>query len=364
MKKALFIDRDGTIITEPPIDFQVDSLEKLSFVPLAIGALQRIAALGEYELVMASNQDGLGTDSFPSETFWTPHNKMLEILEGEGVRWDDQLIDPSMPAENSPNRKPEIGMFGKYLSGDYDLSQSYVIGDRLTDVQLAKNLGARAILFQAENDNKDCVLVTNDWNKIYDHLRFEQRTAVIVRKTNETYIKIEIDLDADGRKSTIDTGLKFLDHMLQQIPHHAGVLLNVSVKGDLEVDEHHTMEDTAIALGEVLYKALGSKRGIERYGFSLPMDECDATVLLDFGGRIDFRWSVDFSRERVGDVPTEMFEHFFKSFAEAAKCNLHITATGTNEHHKIEGVFKAFARALRQAINRTSNTLPSSKGVL
>lgn len=364
MKKVLFIDRDGTIIKEPPVDFQVDSLEKLTFIPHAISALARIAALGEYELVMASNQDGLGAASFPSETFWKPHNKMCEILAGEGVVFDDELIDPSLPEENSPNRKPGIGMFGRYMTGEYDLAQSYVIGDRLTDVELAKNLGTQAILFQNVAGNADVAVATNDWNRIYDLLRLENRSATIVRQTSETHVSIEIDLDADGRKSQISTGLNFFDHMLQQLPHHAGILLNINVSGDLEVDEHHTMEDAAIALGEVFLRALASKRGVERYGFSLPMDECEATVLLDFGGRIDFRWNVEFSRELIGDTPTEMFEHFFKSFAEAAKCNLHISASGKNEHHKIEAVFKAFARAVKQAINRTGNTLPSSKGVL
>lgn len=365
MKIALFIDRDGTIIKEPPVDFQVDSLEKLSFVPGAVSALRQIAQLGEWELVMASNQDGLGTESFPQEDFEKPHNKMLELLGGEGVLFDDQLIDPSMPEQNSPNRKPGIGMFGKYLTGEYDLSRCYVIGDRLTDVQLAKNLGCKAILFQragTENDYAD--LVSDDWAVISDFLRLGERRAQVVRKTNETDIKIVLDLDGGSTRSHITTGLNFFDHMLMQIPHHASVGLNIEVVGDLEVDEHHTIEDTAIALGEAFYKALGSKRGIERYGFALPMDECDAQVLLDFGGRIDFVWDLSFDREYVGDVPTEMFEHFFKSFAAAARCNLHIRAAGSNSHHKIEAVFKAFARALKQAINRTGSNLPSSKGTL
>lgn len=365
MKKALFIDRDGTIIKEPPVDFQVDSLEKLSFVPHAISALQKIAQMNEWELVMASNQDGLGTSSFPQEDFEKPHNKMLEILQGEDITFHEQLIDPSMPEDNSPNRKPGIGMFGKYLTNEYDMDKSYVIGDRLTDVQLAKNLGCRAILFQGAGTQNDYAeLVTDDWNAIYAYLRFGERRAQVVRKTNETDIKIVLDLDGGSSRSTIATGLHFFDHMLMQIPHHASVLLDVAVTGDLEVDEHHTMEDTAIALGEAFYQALGSKRGIERYGFALPMDECDAQVLLDFGGRIDFIWDVTFAREYIGDTPTEMFEHFFKSFAAAAKCNLHIRAAGENEHHKIEAVFKAFARALKQAINRTGSNLPSSKGTL
>lgn len=364
MKKVLFIDRDGTIIKEPPVDFQVDSLEKLSFIPHAISVLGRIATLGEWELVMATNQDGLGSVSFPFDDFRIPHNKMIEVLAGEGVHFDDQLIDPSLPADNSPNRKPGIGMFGKYLTSDYDMTNSYVIGDRDTDVQLAKNLGAKAILFRNTTNDSYPDLVTDSWDRIYDHLRFEQRVAIVERKTNETDIKIELDLDGNSRNSTVDTGLHFFDHMLQQIPHHSGVLLNIKVVGDLAVDEHHTMEDTAIALGEAFLVALASKRGIERYGFALPMDECQATVLLDFSGRIDFVWDVCLNREMVGDTPTEMFSHFFKSFAQAAKCNLHIAATGCNEHHKIEGIFKAFARTIKQAINRTTTELPSSKGVL
>lgn len=374
MKKVLFIDRDGTLIEEPPVDYQVDSLEKLAFVPKAITAMNRIASL-DYELVMATNQDGLGTDSFPEETFWPAHNLMLKTLEGEGVRFDDILIDRSMPADNAPTRKPRTGMFGKYLNGEYDMANSFVIGDRPTDIELARNLGAKGILLQPTESGRallaeqglldNCVLITDDWDRIWQFLRAGARTAEIHRKTRETDIRVAIDLDGSG-ESHVDTGLKFFDHMLEQIVHHAGVSLVVEAKGDLEVDEHHTIEDTAIVLGEAVFRALGSKLGIERYGYCLPMDECKAIVLLDFGGRIDFQWNVEFHRERVGDVPTEMFRHFFKSFAEAAHCNLHIAANGENEHHKIEGIFKAFSRALRMAIARNSFKfeLPSSKGVL
>lgn len=374
MKKVLFIDRDGTLIEEPPVDYQVDSFEKLAFVPKAITSMNRIASL-DYELVMATNQDGLGTDSFPEETFWPAHNLMLKTLEGEGVRFNGILIDRSMPADNAPTRKPRTGMFGKYLNGEYDMANSFVIGDRPTDIELARNLGAKGILLQPTESGRallaerglldSCALITDDWDRIWQFLRAGARTAEIHRKTRETDIRVVLDLDGSGI-SHIDTGLKFFDHMLEQIIHHAGVSLIVEAKGDLEVDEHHTIEDTAIVLGEAVFRALGSKLGIERYGYCLPMDECKAVVLLDFGGRIDFQWDVEFHRERIGDVPTEMFRHFFKSFAEAAHCNLHIAANGENEHHKIEGVFKAFSRALRMAIARNSFKfeLPSSKGVL
>ena len=374
MKRALFVDRDGTIIVEPPVDYQVDSLEKLEFVPGAISALKSIAEL-DFELVMATNQDGLGTASFPEDTFHPAHNKMLKTLAGEGVVFADQLIDRSFPEDNAPTRKPRTGMFGKYLSGEYDLANSYVVGDRLTDVELAWNLGAKAILLQPKEAGEQmlqgkeyavcCVLVSDNWWDVAELLRRTERRAEVVRSTRETDIRITLDLDGVG-ESKIDTGLKFFDHMLDQIPHHSGVSLEVSCKGDLEVDEHHTMEDVAIALGEAIRTALGSKRGIDRYGFVLPMDECQAMVLLDFGGRADFVWSVPFTRERVGDVPTEMFKHFFKSMCVAMQCNLHIEAKGENNHHLIEGVFKAFARALKMAIRRDvfSYELPSSKGVL
>lgn len=374
MKRVLFVDRDGTILAEPPEDYQVDSLEKLEFIPGAITGLSSLAQL-DYELVLASNQDGLGSNTFPEETFWPAHIKMMRTLAGEGVFFDNQLVDPTFPQDNMPTRKPGTGMFGEYMTGEYDLAASYVIGDRLTDVELAYNLGAKAILLQPPTLGvamlKDkvyastCVLVTNRWNEIAEFLRRTERRAEVVRKTSETDIRIEVDLDGAG-ESQVDTGLKFFDHMLWQIPHHAGVSLTAICKGDLEVDEHHTMEDVAIALGEAILQALGSKRGIDRYGFVLPMDECKAMVLIDFGGRADFVWDVPFTRERVGDVPTEMFKHFFKSLCVAMRCNLHIEAKGENNHHLIEGVFKAFARALKMAIRRDvfKYDLPSSKGVL
>ena len=374
MKRVLFVDRDGTILAEPPEDYQVDSLEKLEFIPGAITGLSSLAQL-DYELVLASNQDGLGSNTFPEETFWPAHIKMMRTLAGEGVFFDNQLVDPTFPQDNMPTRKPGTGMFGEYMTGEYDLAASYVIGDRLTDVELAYNLGAKAILLQPPTLGaamlKDkvyastCVLVTNRWNEIAEFLRRTERRAEVVRKTSETDIRIEVDLDGAG-ESQVDTGLKFFDHMLWQIPHHAGVSLTALCKGDLEVDEHHTMEDVAIALGEAILQALGLKRGIDRYGFVLPMDECKAMVLIDFGGRADFVWDVPFTRERVGDVPTEMFKHFFKSLCVAMRCNLHIEAKGENNHHLIEGVFKAFARALKMAIRRDvfKYDLPSSKGVL
>ncbi len=364
--KAIFIDRDGTIIREPE-DEQIDSLEKLEFVPGVISALRSLVGKG-YELVMVSNQDGLGTDSFPEETFHPAHNKMLSTLAGEGVEFDDQLIDCSFPEDNLPTRKPGLGMLTEYINGDYDLANSFVIGDRLTDMQLAANLGAQGIMLAQPGDDplpKGCVLATTDWHEIAHFILSQGRTATIERNTSETQIYVSVDLDGHG-KSEIDTGLKFFDHMLWQLPHHAGISLTVKCKGDLEVDEHNTMEDVAIALGDALLKALGDKRGIERYGFVLPMDESRALVLIDLGGRIEFQWDVEFTREYVGDTPTEMFKHFFQSLCCALKCNLHIEARGENNHHLIEGVFKAFARALRMAIHRNpfSYELPSSKGIL
>ena len=372
--RVLFIDRDGTIVVEPPVDYQVDSLEKLEFVAGAISGMKSLAEL-DYELVLASNQDGLGTESFPEETFWPAHTKMLCTLAGEGVFFDDQLIDPTFPQDNAPTRKPQVGMFGKYLAGEYDMSQSFVIGDRATDVELAYNLGAKAILLQPAAVGEKmlegkpfaecCVLMTHRWSDVAEFLRRTERSAEIVRTTSETDIRLELDLDGGG-ESSISTGLNFFDHMLWQLPHHAGVSLKLKCKGDLQVDEHHTIEDVAIVLGEAIYKALGSKRGIDRYGFVLPMDECRAMVLIDFGGRADFVWDVPFTREMVGDVPTEMFKHFFKSLCVAMRCNLHIEARGENNHHLIEGVFKAFARALKMAVRRDvfKYDLPSSKGVL
>ena len=374
MKKALFIDRDGTIIWEPPVTEQVDTLEDLVFMPGVIGALGKISEM-DFELVIASNQDGLGTASYPREQFDVVHNKMLQVLGGEGVTFDDQLIDVTYKSDNQPTRKPGTGMFGKYMTGEYDLSQCYVIGDRLTDVELAKNLGSKAILYTADQSRVQemkqlpyadvCVLATDSWAEIAEYLRGGERCVTVARKTKETDITVTIDLDGRGT-SSIDTGLKFLDHMLDQIVHHAGVSLAVKAVGDLQVDEHHTMEDIAIVLGEAIVKALGNKRGIGRYGFVLPMDESRAMALVDFGGRIDFSWSVPFTREYVGDVPTEMFSHFFKALAAAMSCNLHIEAKGENNHHIAEGVFKAFARALRMAVKREpfSYELPSSKGVL
>lgn len=352
MKKAIFIDRDGTIIREPA-DEQVDSLEKMEFVPGAISGLRALMGLG-YELVMATNQDGLGTPSFPEEDFYPAHKRMLSTLEGEGVVFDDQLIDRSFPEDNLPTRKPGTGMFGKYLSGDYDLAASFVLGDRETDMKLAENLGARGIRIGELS-----------WADAVEQIRSSSRSACIDRKTSETDIHCLVDLDGKG-PSHIDTGLKFLDHMLNQLVHHGGVSLELTCRGDLEVDEHHTMEDVAICLGEALLKALGDKVGIERYGFALPMDESRATVLLDFGGRAELVWEVEFTREYVGDVPTEMFKHFFKSISTAMKCNLYMNAVGENNHHIAEALFKAFSRALKQAVRRNvfSSELPSSKGCL
>lgn len=373
-KKVLFIDRDGTLIVEPAVDFQVDSLEKLEFLPKVISAMRSIAEL-DFELVMATNQDGLGTDSFPEDTFWSAHNKMLKTLEGEGVVFDDQLIDRTFATDNAPTRKPGTAMFTKYMTEDYDLANSFVIGDRITDVMLAKNLGAKAIYIDRPKEGCDIVskagldeyvaLCSNDWAEIAEFLRSSERRVSIERKTRETDIKLTVDLDGK-LESKISSGLSFFDHMLDQIVHHGGVALQLDVKGDLHVDQHHTMEDVAIVLGEAVIAALGDKRGIERYGFALPMDECDALVLLDFGGRVDFRWSAEFNREMIGDTPTEMFSHFFKSFAQGARCNLHIEAKGDNEHHKIEAIMKAFAKAIKNAVRRDpfSYKLPSSKGLL
>ena len=352
MNKVIIVDRDGTLLKEP-FDEQIDALEKVEFVPGAISGLKALTGLG-YELVMASNQDGLGTPAFPEETFWPAQNLLLKTLAGEGIVFDDILIDPSFPEDNSPNRKPGIGLFGKYLDGSYDLSASWVIGDRETDRQLAGNLGAKALLVGEMS-----------WEEIARTIRSSERSAVIARKTAETDIFVRVDLDGKGA-SAIDTGLKFLDHMLNQLVTHGGLALEIRCKGDLEVDEHHTMEDVGIALGEALRKALGDKRGIERYGFALPMDESRALVLLDFGGRSELVWDVQFTREYVGDVPTEMFHHFFKSLSNAMQANLYVQARGENNHHLAEGIFKAFARSLKQAVRRDvfSYDLPSSKGLL
>ena len=491
LKKALFIDRDGTLIVEPPVDMQVDSLAKLEFVPGAISALKVLRGL-DFELVMATNQDGLGTDSFPEEDFRIPQEKMLRTLAGEGVLFDDMLIDRTFESDGAPTRKPRTGMFGRYTGGGYDLAASYVVGDRATDILLARNLGARGILFAQETAGRRmlreagaeeaCVLISDSWAEIAEYIRRGERRVVVTRETRETRITVRLDLDgkgfggkefggvsadrpaagtggapengadtknpvdpdadngpegnragaknpsegwnddvwngnssnsderngdnrnrddgnddsdngnddsdngnddsrncdswindsrngdnSDGRNGDgISTGLRFLDHMLAQIAHHGGVALEVEARGDLDIDEHHTMEDVAIVLGEAIDRALGSKAGIGRYGFALPMDDCRALVLLDFGGRIDFEWDAEFRRERVGDVPTEMFRHFFHSLCCAARCNLQIAAKGDNDHHKAEAIFKAFARALRMAVTRNGfgYDIPSSKGVL
>ena len=371
LKKALFIDRDGTIIVEPQPSEQVDSFEKFEFVPGAISALKSIAGLG-YELVLATNQDGLGTPAYPQEAFDTIHRFIIDTLAGEGIVFDDQLIDPHTPEDQSPNRKPGTGMFGAYLDGSYDLSACYVIGDRPTDIELARNLGARGILLQPDASclagtglESVCVLASDDWAEIADFIRRGERRATVTRKTRETDITVTVDLDGRG-PSGIETGLGFFDHMLSQLVSHGGISLQLKCIGDLQVDEHHTMEDCALALGEAIRTALGNKAGIGRYGFVLPMDECRAMVLLDFGGRPELVWDVDFTREFIGDTPTEMFKHFFKSLATELRCNLHVAARGENNHHLAESVFKAFARALRQAIRRQpfDYTIPSSKGTL
>ena len=352
MRKVIFIDRDGTLLREPA-DEQIDSLEKVAFVPGAISGLKALTGL-EYELVMASNQDGLGTPAFPEDTFWPAQNFLLDTLKGEGVVFDDILIDRHFPADNSPCRKPGTGMFGKYLDGSYDMAASWVIGDRETDLELARNLGCRGLMVGPLS-----------WEEIVETIRSTERCAVVSRKTRETDISVRVDLDGKGT-SAIDTGLKFLDHMLQQLVTHGGIALELTCRGDLEVDEHHTMEDTAIALGEALRQALGDKRGIGRYGFALPMDESRAIVLLDLGGRSELVWDVQFTREYVGDVPTEMFKHFFKSLSSSLQANLYVQARGENNHHLAEGIYKAFARTLKQAAARNvfSYDLPSSKGLL
>lgn len=378
MKKILFIDRDGTIVLEPA-DLQLDSLEKLEFYPKAFQYLSKIAKELDYELVMVTNQDGLGTDSFPEHTFWPTQNFILKAFENEGVIFDEIFVDRSFPEDNAPTRKPRTGMLSKYLDNpDYDLENSFVLGDRLTDVELAKNLGSKAIFMNtaeglgsteiaSKKEELDAVITlqTTDWKVIYEFLKLEERSASIERKTNETDILINVNLDGTG-KSKIDTGIAFFDHMLDQIARHGQMDLEITVKGDLEVDEHHTIEDTAIALGEVFAKALGNKLGIERYGFCLPMDDCLAQVAIDFGGRNWLVWETEFKREMVGKMPTEMFYHFFKSFSDGAKANINIKAEGTNEHHKIEAIFKAFAKAIKVAVKRDTEKmiLPSTKGSL
>ena len=377
MKKVLFIDRDGTIIKETE-DEQIDSFEKLQFYPKVFQYLSKIAKELDYEIVMITNQDGLGTEVFPEDTFWPVHNFIIKCFKDEGIVFKEQFIDKTFARENALTRKPNTGLLTQYFSEDYDLENSFVIGDRLTDVELAKNLGAKGIFI---NDNTNLgtdettvkhdelesyiALESNDWEKIYAFLKAKDRTGEIVRNTNETKIAIKLNLDGTGN-SNIHTGLAFFDHMLDQIARHGQLDLDIKVDGDLEVDEHHTIEDTAIALGELFNTVLGNKLGIERYGFSLPMDDCFAQAAIDFGGRNWLVWEADFKREMIGKMPTEMFYHFFKSFSDGAKCNLNIKAEGTNEHHKIEAIFKAFAKAIKMAVKRDVEKmiLPSTKGVL
>jgi imidazoleglycerol-phosphate dehydratase/histidinol-phosphatase len=362
MKKVIFIDRDGTIIAEPA-DKQVDSFEKMAFLPSAISSLSLIAKETDFELVMITNQDGLGTELFPEETFWPVQNKMLEILKGEGIVFREIFIDRSMPADNAPTRKPGTSMLVKYLAEGVDLDASFVIGDRKTDIELAKNLGCKSILINREKSS-DADFCTSDWNEIYKYLKMMPRSSEIERKTAETQIHIDVNLDGSG-KSNISTGIGFFDHMLEQIARHGNLDLTINVNGDLNVDEHHTVEDVAITLGEAILKAIGGKKGIERYGFVLPMDDCLAQVALDFGGRPWLVWEVEFLRDKIGEMPSELFFHFFKSFSDNAKCNLIIRADGQNEHHKIEAIFKAFAKAVKMAVKQTDNyNLPSTKGKL
>ena len=378
MKKVLFIDRDGTLAIEPPVDYQLDSFEKLEFYPKVFQYLGKIAKELDFELVMVTNQDGLGTPSFPEATFWPVHNFLVKTFEKEGIIFTEQIIDRTFARDNAPTRKPNTGLLSHYISSSYDLENSFVIGDRMTDIELAKNLGARGIFINNDNIEgtdeltvtKDelenyIALETKDWSAIYEFLKAKDRTGSISRNTNETKIQIDLNLDGTGT-SDISTGISFFDHMLDQIARHGQLDLVVNVKGDLEVDEHHTIEDTAIALGEVFAKTLGNKLGIERYGFYLPMDDCLSQVAIDFGGRNWLVWEADFKREMVGKMPTEMFFHFFKSFTDGAKCNLNIKAEGTNEHHKIESIFKAFAKAIKMAVKRDVEKmiLPSTKGVL
>ena len=375
MKKVLFIDRDGTLALEPA-DYQLDAMDKLEFYPEVFTYLGKIAREMDYELVMVTNQDGLGTASFPEEDFWPTHNFVLKSFENEGVVFDNILIDKSFPADNAPTRKPRTGLLTQYLDSEqYDLTNSYVIGDRLTDMELAKNLGAKGLFLanditlgadEAANDLEAAItLKTTQWKEIYSYLKLDQRIVVQKRTTHETDIALTLNLDGSG-KSQIDTGIAFFDHMLDQIARHGNMDLDLKVKGDLAVDEHHTIEDTAIVLGEAFAAALGNKLGIERYGFCLPMDDCLAQVAIDFGGRNWLVWETEFKREMIGQMPTEMFMHFFKSFTDGAKANLNIKAEGTNEHHKIEAIFKAFAKAIKVAVKRDPDKmiLPSTKGSL
>ncbi|HEX5026020.1 MAG TPA: bifunctional histidinol-phosphatase/imidazoleglycerol-phosphate dehydratase HisB [Agriterribacter sp.] len=378
-KRVLFIDRDGTLINEAPPTYQLDSYDKLTFYPHMFEYMTKIAKELDYELVMVTNQDGLGTKDFPEETFWPLHKLVMKSLEGEDIYFKAVFIDKTYPHENALTRKPGIGMLTAYLNnGDYDMPNSFVIGDRITDIQLAKNMGCRGIWLNNDaslgageiSDKvaalKDTIaLETTEWKTIYEFLKLGLRTVKHERNTNETKISIELNVDGNG-KAEISTGLGFFDHMLEQIARHGKMDLNIKTEGDLHIDEHHTIEDTGIALGEAFAKALADKTGMERYGFALPMDEADAKVLIDFGGRNWIVWNTEFKREKIGEVPTEMFFHFFKSFSDAAKCNLNIECRGDNEHHKIEAIFKAFAKAIRMAVKRDplSNYLPSTKGVL
>ncbi len=376
-QKVLFIDRDGTIIKEPK-DYQIDSYEKLAFAEGVISALKTIVSWQEYELVLVTNQDGMGTESFPKETFTGPHKLMLSVLESEGITFAEECIDCSFPEENSPNRKPRTGMLQRYFSENYDLADSFVIGDRLTDVELAKNLGCKAFLYgkncalgagEIENEELDLkpyiARRVDNWNDLVADLRLGVRRQQVSRKTAETDCTITLDLDGTGI-SDITTGIDFFDHMLDQVARHAQLDLSIRMNGDLEVDEHHTIEDTAIVLGQVFDQVLGSKRGIERYGFSLPMDDCFATCAIDFGGRAELIWKAEFRREFVGKLPTEMIQHFFKSFCFSARCNVYVEATGENEHHKVESIFKAFAKAILMAKHRSGNLelLPTTKNEL
>lgn len=372
MKRVLFIDRDGTLIVEPSDTYQIDSLEQLEFTPAVIRNLYFIRKKLDFELAIVSNQDGLGSSDYPLEVFETVQDKMMNIFKNEGITFDKVFIDPSLPEDNLPTRKPGTAMLTGYMNGDYDLENSFVIGDRLSDVELAKNLGCRAILYNKKEllNNKPelksvCSLAITDWDAISEFLFAKERRAIVVRKTKETNICIQLNLDGTG-ETNISTGLHFFDHMLEQIGKHAGIDLDIQATGDLTVDEHHTMEDVGIALGEALLQAVGEKRGMERYGFYLPMDDCICSVALDFGGRSWLVWEVAFHREKVGDVPTEMFFHFFKSLSDAAKMNLNICAKGQNEHHKIECIFKGFAKSIKMAIHRDifNYELPSTKGML
>jgi len=373
-QKVLFIDRDGTLIKEPPVDYQVDSLEKLEFLPGVFRNLYQLRQTTDYQLVIVSNQDGLGSKGYPMENYTRVQDKFIQAFKNEGIEFDEILIDPSMPEDNSPDRKPGTGMVKNFMEGGYDLQNSYVIGDRLTDLELAKNMGTKGILVadgsqgdavQFAGLGKVCMLVSDQWDEIYRFIRASLRSSNVTRRTGETDIRIDLALDGTG-KADISTGLGFFDHMLDQIARHGQFDVGVQVDGDLHVDEHHTVEDTALALGEAFLRALGNKKGLQRYGFTLPMDDSLASVAVDFGGRPWLVWEADFKREKVGDVPTELFFHFFKSFSDTAKCNLNIKAEGSNEHHKIEAIFKAFSKALRHAtsLDISSDQLPSTKGTL